>query len=92
MLYEVITRDRLITTNVEDIYTGRSTTKAGVTRTGYYHRKLLHPLGGKDTQTDMRNAPPVKLFRFAEMLLNYAEAAAEYGKLTEAISASYNFV
>jgi len=80
-------RDRLITTNVEDIYTGRSTTKAGVTRTGYYHRKLLHPLGGKDTQTDMRNAPPVKLFRFAEMLLNYAEAAAEYGKLTEAISA-----
>ncbi len=82
-------RDRLITTNIEDPYTGRNhdNQKSGTTLTGYYHRKTVHPLGGRDTPAEMRNAPPFKIFRYAEVLLNYAEAAAEYGRLDDALSA-----
>lgn len=77
-------RDRVITTNIEDNFTGRDLISPTRTRTGYYQRKTLHPTSGVDSPWDVQCAPPVKLFRFAEMLLNYAEAAAEAGHLDEA--------
>jgi len=77
-------RDRLITTNVEDNCTGRDLLVKTRTRTGYYQRKTLHPTSGVDSPWDVQSAPPVKLFRFAEMLLNYAEAAAEANHLSDA--------
>lgn len=80
-------RDRIITTNVEDNYTGRDPISKTRTRTGYYQRKTLHPTSGVDSPTDVQNAPPVKLFRLAEILLNYAEAAAEANHLSEAKTA-----
>ena len=51
-------------------------------RTGYFHRKMVPPgaLG--------QNYPTHKYFRFAEMLLTYAEAAAEAGHLAEAKAAA----
>ena len=47
----------------------------------------MHPTSGVDSPPEVQNAPPIKLFRFAEVLLNFAEAAAENNKLTEAIAA-----
>lgn len=80
-------RDRIITTNIEDKNTGRDPISKTRTRTGYYQRKTLHPTSGFDSPYDVQNAPPVKLFRFAEILLNYAEAAAEADKLIDAVIA-----
>jgi len=80
-------RDRLITTNIEDKNTGKDLLAHSRTRTGYYHRKSIHPTVGMDSPMDIQIAPPVKLFRLAEMLLNFAEAAAENNKLTEALEA-----
>lgn len=51
------------------------------TRTGYYHRKMVVPGAGGDIAID--NAP-WKHFRLAEIILNYAEAACEVGRLDEA--------
>ncbi len=53
------------------------------TRTGYYHCKLVQPGASAGTQYDVYS-PGWKYFRLAEVILNYAEAAAEAGHLTEA--------
>jgi len=59
-----------------------STRKA--TRTGYYERKFLHPNSGGDNPIAGANW---KLFRLGEVILNFAEAAAEAGQLTDAAKA-----
>lgn len=59
-----------------------------VTRTGYFHRKLIPPGYTMADLLAMRHdAPRHRYFRFAELLLSYAEAAAEAGHYPEAIDA-----
>lgn len=53
-------------------------------RTGYYHRKLVTPQACNTNQINNSNW---KFFRLGEILLNYAEAAAEAGHLAEAKAA-----
>lgn len=50
-------------------------------RTGYYHRKMVTPQACNTNQINNSNW---KFFRLGEMILNYAEAAAEAGHLAEA--------
>ena len=54
-------------------------------RTGYYHRKMVTPGA---CNTNHINSANWKYFRLAEVLLNYAEAAAEAGHLAEAKAAA----
>ena len=80
-------RMRVIDCSTSDIRTGSDITvstdkQRERTRTGYYTRKWLSP--NKGASSDNNNAPGFKHFRFAELLMNYAEAAAEYGELGEA--------
>lgn len=53
------------------------------TRTGYYHCKLVPPGASQGSQFQV-NTPSHRYFRLAEVILNYAEAAAEAGHLDEA--------
>lgn len=53
-------------------------------RTGYYHRKLVTPQASNTNQINNSNW---KFFRLGEIILNYAEAAAESGHLAEAKAA-----
>lgn len=77
-------RSRTVNTYVGEEFTGISETSRTRTRTGYYHRKFLHPTSSNYYQVQ---APAFKIFRLGEMILNFAEAAAEYGKLEEAWAA-----
>jgi hypothetical protein len=54
----------------------------GYTRTGYQPIKLC--LDGKKYDNAALNTNALPLFRYAEVLLNYAEAKAELGSLTDA--------
>ena len=74
-------RVRIVTTYVGEPFTGIHPTARTATRTGYYERKFLHPNSGSDNRV---GGPPHKWFRLAEMILNFAEAAAEADKLEEA--------
>jgi hypothetical protein len=53
----------------------------GYTRTGYQPIKLC--LDGKEYDNAALNTNALPLFRYAEVLLNYAEAKAELGTLTD---------
>ena len=53
-------------------------------RTGYYHKKMVTP--GACETTGINNAE-WKFFRLGELLLDFAEAAAEAGHLAEALAA-----
>lgn len=55
---------------------------AGYVRTGYQPLKLC--LDGKSYDNAALNTNALPLFRYAEVLLNYAEAKAELGTLTDA--------
>lgn len=55
---------------------------AGYVRTGYQPMKLC--LDGKSYDNAALNTNALPLFRYAEVLLNYAEAKAELGTLTDA--------
>ena len=77
-------RVRVITTYPEDQYTGLDPIRRTGTRTGYYNRKFLHPFAGTDNPVRGAN---FKMFRLGEVLLNYAEAAAEAGHFDDARSA-----
>lgn len=55
---------------------------AGYVRTGYQPIKLC--LDGKSYDNAALNTNALPLFRYAEVLLNYAEAKAELGTLTDA--------
>jgi hypothetical protein len=55
------------------------------TRTGYFHRKLVVP--GSSPTNDQKYATH-KYYRLAEIILSFAEAAAEAGHLVEAKTAA----
>jgi hypothetical protein len=62
--------------------TGLNNTSRFKTFTGYYQRKFLLPNSGSDGNAG--GNINVKLFRLGEIILDFAEAAAEAGKLAEA--------
>lgn len=74
-------RVRIITTYVGEPRSGIHINSRYQTRTGYYIRKFLHPNSGNDTRIA---GAKWKHFRLGEVILNFAEAAAESGKLEEA--------
>lgn len=76
-------RHRWVMTYPEDSRSGRSASERTKTRTGYYIRKFSHPNTGQDNNKARAN---FKEYRFAEVILNYAEAAAHVGKSAEAIA------
>lgn len=77
-------RTRIISTYVGEPQTGIHPTTRKATRTGYFERKFLHPNSGNDNPVGGANW---KLFRLGEVILNFAEAAAESGNLAEATAA-----
>ncbi|MDD2437242.1 MAG: RagB/SusD family nutrient uptake outer membrane protein, partial [Massilibacteroides sp.] len=64
--------------------TGLSATARNKTRTGYYQRKFLHPFSGNENRL---GGARYKDFRLGEVVLSFAEAAAEAGHLSEAYTA-----
>lgn len=77
-------RTRIISTYVGEPQTGIDGTVRKATRTGYFERKFLHPNCGND---DVVGGANWKIYRLGEVILNYAEAAAEAGHLQEATEA-----
>ncbi|MDQ6477190.1 RagB/SusD family nutrient uptake outer membrane protein [Dyadobacter sp. LHD-138] len=77
-------RTRVIATYAGEPQTGTHATTRRATRTGYFERKFLHPNSGNDNPIAGANW---KMFRLGEIILNYAEAAAEAGQLTDAAAA-----
>ncbi len=79
-------RTRLIMTYEGEPVSGIDPTTAGQnkTRTGYFTRKHLHPNAGASQRI---NSAEAKVFRLGEVILNYAEAAANYGQLDDARNA-----
>lgn len=77
-------RTRIIATWVGEPQTGISSSLRKATRTGYFLRKFLHPNVGDDNPIE---GARYRLFRLGEVILNFAEAAAEAGQLTEAVAA-----
>ncbi len=77
-------RTRVINTYPQDTYSGWSKDAGSRTLTGYYNRKFLHPFADK---TNGIAGAYFKMFRLAEAILNYAEAAAEAGHYPEARAA-----
>ncbi len=72
-------RTRSVMTYVGEPVTGYSATSRTKTRTGYYIRKYITPIAS-DNNGSGHGEVNFKEFRFAEMLLNFAEAAAETGQ------------
>ena len=77
-------RTRIISTYIDEPQTGIHATTRKATRTGYFERKFLHPNAGNDNPVGGAN---YKLFRLGEVILNFAEAAAQAGVLDEATTA-----
>ncbi|SEJ31547.1 Starch-binding associating with outer membrane [Dyadobacter sp. SG02] len=77
-------RTRIIATYKNEPQTGIHPSTRKATRTGYYERKFLHPNSGGDNPIAGANW---KLFRLGEVVLNFAEAAAEAGQLADAVKA-----
>lgn len=77
-------RARIISTYVGEPQTGIHSSIRKATRTGYFERKFLHPNSGNDNPIGGANW---KLFRLGEIILDFAEAAAEADKLDEAATA-----
>jgi len=77
-------RVRVIATYIGEPRTGIHASNRSATRTGYYERKFLHPTAGNDNPVGGANW---KMFRLGEVILNFAEAAAESGHVDEAKAA-----
>jgi hypothetical protein len=77
-------RSRYICTYEGEPWTGIHPAKGDRTRTGYYQRKFLHPFAGQGNDVE---TPAAKFYRLGEMILNFAEAAAEFGRVDEAYAA-----
>jgi len=58
-----------------------------VSQTGFYVRKFLQPLYDRTTVVNFSSSQEFIDFRYAEILLNFAEAAVELGKTPEATTA-----
>jgi hypothetical protein len=78
-------RVRIIATWDGEPQTGIHPTSRKATRTGYFERKFLHPFSGMDAYYIF--GAHHKSFRLGEVILNYAEAAAEANHLDEARAA-----
>lgn len=76
--------NRTVSTWVGEPLMGIATTGRTKTRTGYYIRKFMSPNEGDHLAV---GGPKDKVFRLGEVILNYAEAAAESGHLAEATAA-----
>lgn len=63
---------------------GRNLTERTGTRTGYYERKFINPYSSRSNRL---TGADHKDYRFAEVILNFAEAAMEAGHPEEAIPA-----
>ncbi|QNL50457.1 RagB/SusD family nutrient uptake outer membrane protein [Olivibacter sp. SDN3] len=74
-------RTRIIATYIGEPQTGLHESTRKATRTGYFQRKFLHPNSGNDNPVAGANW---KFFRLGEIILNFAEAAAEADHLREA--------
>lgn len=74
---------RTISTWKDDPLFGISENVRYRTRTGYYLRKFISPNAGSFNEIP---GPREKIFRLAEILLNFAEAAAHAGYADEAIA------
>ncbi|MDR0844212.1 MAG: RagB/SusD family nutrient uptake outer membrane protein [Tannerella sp.] len=79
-------RTRRVSTWIGEPHTGIDPVRRSATRTGYYERKFLHPNTGNEVVSSSQDAK-CKTFRLAEVILNFAEAAAEAGHLDEAWAA-----
>jgi hypothetical protein len=77
-------RTRIIATWIGEPETGVSSSARNMTRTGYYERKFLAPNSGNTNVVGGANS---KIYRLGEMILNFAEAAAEDNHLDEATTA-----
>jgi hypothetical protein len=77
-------RTRVIATYVGEPQTGIDPSIRKATRTGYFERKFLHPNSGNNVVVA---GAKWKLFRLGEVILDFAEAAAEAGHLSDAITA-----
>jgi hypothetical protein len=77
-------RTRIIATWVGEPETGVSSSARNMTRTGYYERKFLAPNSGNNNVVSGANS---KIYRLGEVILNFAEAAAEDNHLDEATAA-----
>lgn len=77
---------RWLSRNVETFEGGRDRPNTGgvQTRTGYYLRKFLGDFTNTTNYTNQSHAFP--LFRYAEVLLNAAEALNELGRTSEALT------
>lgn len=71
-----------VETNVGGLHTGMN----GGTKTGYYLRKYMNPLVSLDPVKPLKKEHHYPLFRYAEVLLNYAEAM--YGWVGEDVKPS----
>lgn len=60
------------------------TTTGDPTKTGFYIKKFMDPV---NRVPGSRSVTPWMVFRYGEVLLNYAEAAIELGKTSEALEA-----
>ena len=66
--------NQTVQTNVGGLHTGMD----GGTKTGYYLRKHMNALVSLDPVTPLEKEHHFPLFRYAEILLNYAEAVYEW--------------
>ena len=82
----VTTGSRWLSRNVETFDGGRDRPggSAVQTRTGYYLRKFMGDFTNSTTYTNQSHNFP--LFRYAEILLNYAEALNEVGRTEDAVT------
>jgi hypothetical protein len=78
-------RTRIIATWDGEPQTGIHPSTRKATRTGYFERKFLHPFSGNDI--NQIAGAHFKAFRLAEVILNFAEAAAEANHPDEARAA-----
>jgi hypothetical protein len=78
-------RVRIIATWDGEPQTGIHPSIRKATRTGYYERKFLHPFSGNEFNEI--SGAQFKYYRLGEVILNFAEAAAEAGHLDEARAA-----
>jgi hypothetical protein len=78
-------RTRVIATWDGEPQTGIHPSDRKATRTGYFERKFLHPFSGREINWIF--GAQYKMFRLAEVILNFAEAAAEANHLDEAAAA-----
>ncbi|MDD3107597.1 MAG: RagB/SusD family nutrient uptake outer membrane protein [Alistipes sp.] len=76
-------RTKTIWTNKEDEYTGIHASRRQRTRTGYYMNKYLSLESGENAGDEGAGG---KIYRFAEIILNTAECAANANHVEEAMS------